>query len=136
MLLRNGASLNYIGENGSTILHKACRAGNIELVEGILSQVAYSNLILPRRLIKMFRGRGKYLRFFGRCRIGVNSTDEHRRTPLHLGCEAGHHRIVQLLIRHKAQVIPYGEGKGSGALLVRIYKDSGTPSNECSLSEF
>ncbi len=105
MLLRNGASVNYIGENGSTILHKACRAGNIELVEGILSQVAYSKLILPRRLIKLFRGRGKHLKFFGHCRIGVNSTDEHRRTPLHLGCEAGHHRIVQLLINHKAQVI-------------------------------
>ncbi len=105
MLLKNGASLNHISENGSTILHKACRGGNVELVEGILSQVAYSNLILPRRLIKLFRGRGKHLRFFGRCRIGVNSIDERRRTPLHLGCEAGLHRIVQLLISHKAQVI-------------------------------
>ncbi len=26
--------------------------------------------------------------------------------------------------------------KGSGTLLVRLYKDAGTPANECSLSEF
>ena len=26
--------------------------------------------------------------------------------------------------------------KGSGTLLVRLYKDAGTPTNECSLSEF
>ncbi len=104
MLLKSGASLNFIGDNGSTILHKACRAGNVDLVEGILSQLTYSNLILPRRLIKLFSGRGKHLKFFGRCQIRVNSMDEQKRTPLHLACEAGHHKIVQRLLHCKAQV--------------------------------
>ncbi len=27
-------------------------------------------------------------------------------------------------------------GKGSGTLLVRLYKDAGTPGNDCSLANF
>ena len=38
--------------------------------------------------------------------------------------------FVKLLRSHWEQC------KGSGTLLVRLYKDVGTPSNECSLTEF
>ena len=42
-----------------------------------------------------------------------------------------------LIIREKNfTVIPCLLEEGSGTLLVRLYKDAGTPLNECSLSEF
>lgn len=81
-LIDLGAEVNSCDSEGETPLHKACRYGDYELVQILLSSIKSSNVNLQN-----FTGQ----------------------TPLHFACNSGYENICELLLEKKADI--YKEDK-------------------------
>ncbi|KAI9732413.1 MAG: hypothetical protein M1834_001621 [Cirrosporium novae-zelandiae] len=75
-LLENGADISHTDFMGQTALHKACISGHMDLVEYLLNY--------PK--------------------VTVDPVDQSERTPLYFAAERGYLDIVNLLIKHDANV--------------------------------
>ncbi|XP_071111739.1 ankyrin repeat domain-containing protein 50-like [Haliotis cracherodii] len=76
LLVREGADVSLVDDNGSNILHVACLGGHVDIVKYVLSQkVADMN------------GRGQY-----------------GRTPLMVAAEKGHRQVFDLLVTQGADL--------------------------------
>ncbi|XP_048250455.1 ankyrin repeat domain-containing protein 50-like isoform X2 [Haliotis rufescens] len=76
LLVREGADVSLVDDNGSNILHVACLGGHVDIVKYVLSQK-----------VSDMNGRGQY-----------------GRTPLMVAAEKGHRQVFDLLVREGADV--------------------------------
>ncbi|GAW23062.1 hypothetical protein ANO14919_126120 [Xylariales sp. No.14919] len=72
-----GANLSAADRNGSLPLHRAVRRGKWETVEELCSRDS----------------------------TGINTRDNYKSTPLHIACQLGWTRCVEVLLAHNAEVI-------------------------------
>ncbi|XP_046550762.1 ankyrin repeat domain-containing protein 50-like [Haliotis rubra] len=76
LLVDTGADVSLVDETGDNILHCACRGGDVEVVQYILSQ----NM------------------------VDINSLGHEKKTPVMLAGQYGHKEVVEVLVKHGANL--------------------------------
>ncbi|XP_067653211.1 serine/threonine-protein phosphatase 6 regulatory ankyrin repeat subunit B-like [Haliotis asinina] len=103
VLVKNGADLSVIDEDGDNILHWACRGGNVKIVTYILMQ----NIVdinckgdeeMTPVLIAADHGKKDAFDILVKRGGDLSVIDEDRDNILHLACRGGHVKIVNYIL--------------------------------------
>lgn len=114
LALKHGIDINYrIGHSRRTMLHTACRDGDMKKVDYLISQGANLNLQdfqgstalhLSIQPISIFHTINIIIKLIeNNCKLNIQ--DKNGKTPLHIACIIGSEEIISLLL--KSHALPY-----------------------------
>ena len=120
-------ALNLFSDTITFEFHKACINGDMEKVSKLLrknDEINVSQLDEMGTLFKIVkRGDVEFVKLLLKIGLNVNQQDWLRKTPLHLACIYGLHKIVGILLENGASVNVIEGGHGRTPLLEACWKD-------------
>jgi ankyrin repeat protein len=97
-----------ISDNGSSILHIACKHGHTELIKLLLDDTSYvdvkNNYGETPLYVAFKHGHTQIVKLLIKNKADVNTTDNNSNSLLHIACKHGHTGLVQLLLNIKTDI--------------------------------
>ena len=120
-------ALNLFSNTITFEFHKSCIIGDMERVSKLLRkqvEIDVTQLDEMGTLFKIVkRGDVEFVKLLLKIGLDVNQQDWLRKTPLHLACSYGLHKIVEILLENGASVNVIEGGHGRTPLLEACWKD-------------
>lgn len=108
VLLKAGAKVNKVGNNGWTPLHIAANRGNVEAIKLLLKSKAKVDQLdkdgwTPLHMAAQY-GHVKVIELLLKARAKVDQLDKDGWTPLHIAAANGRVKVIELLLNARAKV--------------------------------
>ncbi|XP_067685531.1 serine/threonine-protein phosphatase 6 regulatory ankyrin repeat subunit A-like [Haliotis asinina] len=126
VLVKQGADLSVVDKNGDSILHLACRRGNVEMVNDILTQKfvdinTKGYMGMPPVLLAVCFFNREVFEFLVKKGADLSVVDKHGDNILHLVCRYGNMKIVNYILTHTTLNINSTNNKKMTPLLMAAY---------------
>ncbi|XP_067685768.1 ankyrin-3-like [Haliotis asinina] len=126
VLVKQGADLSVVDKNGDSILHLACRRGNVEMVNDILTQ-KFVNINtkgymgMPPVLLAVCFFNREVFDLLVKKGADLSVVDKHGDNILHLFCRYGNMKMVNYILTHTTLNINSTNNKKMTPLLMAAY---------------
>ncbi|XP_067650462.1 ankyrin repeat domain-containing protein 50-like [Haliotis asinina] len=125
-LLRKGANVSQVDNNGDSALHWACSRGHVDIVKHLLSQ---HNVDIDSRgqfgrtslMTALFRGHREVADVLVRRGANVSIVDDNGDSILHSACRGGHVCMVRYVLSHCSVDINSRSKSGKTPLMTTVY---------------
>ncbi|XP_067650424.1 inversin-A-like [Haliotis asinina] len=99
-LIRNGANVSQVDDDGKNLLYWSCKGGHVGMVECVLPQydVDVNDFFMPPLMQAAFDGYRDVCEFLVCMGANVSQVDDNGYNVLHWGCSGGHLDVVKYLL--------------------------------------
>ncbi|XP_067648871.1 ankyrin repeat domain-containing protein 50-like [Haliotis asinina] len=131
LLIRNGADVSQVDEEGNNVLHLACKFGLLDVVEYLLSQNSVDintrgrGAMTPLMMAVVYR-HSDVFKFLMRNGADVSQVDDYGCSVLHLSCRGREMDVVKYLLSQSSIDINKKGDKGMTPVMVAVicrYRD-------------